>query len=150
MATRNALFFIVTGALFLAMIAAVGAAARAEDKSKTSARDYGVTDKALDYSDPVELGAFIYRQRCSVCHARAEGGKTKYGPHLGGVFGREAGSTGWAKQSEALTESKVVWDEKTLAGLVSDPQDTVPGVNMNVIVRFKRSRTALIAYLKTL
>ena len=47
MATRNALFFIVTGALFLAMIAAVGAAARAEDKSKTSARDYGVTDKAL-------------------------------------------------------------------------------------------------------
>ena len=150
MATRNALFFIVAGALFLAMVAAIAASARAEDKSKATARDYGVTEKALDYSDPVEHGAFIYRQRCSVCHARDESGRTKYGPHLAGIFGRRAGATGWEKQSAALSDSGVVWDEDTLTGLVSTPQETVPGVNMNVVIRFKRSRKALIAYLKTL
>ena len=65
-------------------------------------------------------------------------------------MGRKAGETGWDKHTGALTDSEVVWDEAKLNELLQTPQAAVPGVNMDVIVRFKRSRTALIEYLKTL
>ena len=44
----------------------------------------------------------------------------------------------------------MVWDEKSLDALLRDPQKAMPGTKMETVVRFRRSRKALIAYLKTL
>ena len=118
-------------------------------KPAPSLRDYGVTDTARP-SDPVLMGGFIFRQRCAVCHSRKEGVKLAYGPHLAGIYGREVGSTNWFRQSSALTEASFSWDEDKLDDFLQDPKKTVPGVKTDVVVRFKRSRTALIAYLKSL
>jgi len=166
MRQRNSLFLLLAGALILGMAAAVSATARAQSASggdaaksdtaksdtapKATARDYGVTGSAPPKDDPLLLGAFVFSQRCSVCHSKRAGGKTDYGPHLAGLYGRKAGATGWDGHTDALKDSGVVWDEKTLNQLVSDPQSLAPGVKMNTIVRFKRSRTALMQYLKTL
>lgn len=96
------------------------------------------------------MGGFIFRQRCAVCHSKKEGKKLSYGPHLAGIYGREAGGTGWFRQSSALTNADFRWDEEKLDSFLQDPKKVVPGVKTDVVVRFKRSRTALIAYLKSL
>jgi cytochrome c len=167
MAPAKLSFAIVALCAFsLALAAAAGGQARAEGqlaqakpaetepatpkaKPAPSPKDYGVKD-AVRPSDPVKMGGFIYRQRCAVCHSRKEGGKLAYGPHLGGIYGREAGGTGWFRQSEALTNAGFSWDEAKLNSFLQDPKKAVPGVKTDVVVRFKRSRTALIAYLKSL
>jgi len=114
-------------------------------------RDYGVSEEDRRVSnDPMLVGAFVYNQRCSVCHSTTADGQQKYGPHLEGIIGRKAGATDWPKQTAALNASNVVWDEAALDALLKDPEKMMPGVQMDVVVRFKRARTALIHYLKSL
>lgn len=146
----------------LALVAAAGTSARADEaKPETttakpappanapSSRDYGIKDTARP-SDPVAMGGFIFRQRCGVCHSKTTDGRTPYGPHLAGLMGREIGSTGWKKHSTAFKDADFVWDEAKLDRFLKDPKGTIPGARTDVAVRFKRARTALIAYLKTL
>jgi cytochrome c len=118
-------------------------------KPAPSSKDYGVKDTAQP-SDPVLMGGFIFRQRCAVCHSKKEGEKLAYGPHLAGIYGREVGSTGWFRQSSALTEADFRWDDAKLNSFLQDPKKAIPGVKTDIVVRFKRSRAALIAYLKSL
>ena len=114
-------------------------------------RDYGVTEgQRRDAKDPIVVGAFVYSQRCAVCHSRKEGGLTKYGPHLEGIVGRKAAATNWPQHTDALKESDIVWDEGALKAMMRDPKKALPGMQMDVKIRFKRSRTALMEYLKTL
>ncbi len=116
-----------------------------------SPRDYGITEGARrDTSDPLVVGEFVFSQRCSTCHARTAGRDNVYGPHLSGIFGREVGATSWPKHSTALNGMDGTWTETSLEKLLRDPQGSFPGLNKNIQVRFKKSRTALIAYLKTL
>lgn len=113
--------------------------------------DYGVKKGAPRAdADPMLLGQFVYSQRCKVCHARKSDGQTKYGPHLEGIFGRKAAATPYGEHTPALETAGVVWDEKMLDALLRDPQKAVPGTKMETVVRFRRSRKALITYLKTL
>jgi len=117
----------------------------------TTPQDYGVTENERRVSnDPMLVGAFVYSQRCSVCHATTASGQQNYGPHLEGIIGRKAGATAWPQQTAALNTSGVVWDEAALDALLRDPHKMMPGVKMDVVVRFKRSRAALIHYLKSL
>jgi len=159
MTDRVVVYTLAFAALLLAMtavavspaMAAEGAASKppeASDVAKPS--DYGVTEGERRTSAPEQMGAFVFSQRCSVCHARTADGPTNYGPHLEGIVGRKAGETGWSKQTDALKTSDVVWDEATLNKLLEDPQTAMPGMQMDVVIRFRRSRKALIAYLKTL
>ena len=148
MTNRISVCALALGALTLATLAVVGSSARAEEK--TTARDYGVTEEIRRVGPPELMGAFIYRQRCAVCHSVEAAGRTPYGPHLKGIVGRKAAATEWSGQSVALSGSDMVWNDKALDRFLADPQKALPGVNMNVVVRFKRSRDALIAYLKTL
>lgn len=116
-----------------------------------SPRDYGVTENDRRVSrDPMLVGAFVYSQRCSVCHAKTADGQQKYGPHLEGIIGRKAGVTEWPRHTAALNASDVVWDEAALDALLQNPEKMMPGVQMDVVIRFKRSRAALIHYLKSL
>jgi cytochrome c len=169
MSVRFSFALVALSAFSLALAAAAGGHASAADqlaqakpadaqpadsaapaaKPAPSPKDYGVTDTARP-SDPVLMGGFIFRQRCAVCHSKKEGEKLAYGPHLAGIYGREVGSTGWFRQSNALTEAGFRWDEAKLDSFLQDPKKAIPGVKTHVVVRFKRSRTALIAYLKSL
>ena len=149
-----------------ATIAAVGLAgailAAAPNAGAQDAKAEAPKDKASDYGvnptegerrasgDPMLLGQFVFGQRCKVCHARTENGLTTYGPHLQGIVGRKAAATDYGEHSDALKASDVVWDEKTLDAVLRDPNKVMPGSKMSTVVRFKRSRKALIMYLKTL
>lgn len=67
---------------------------------------------------------------CKVCH-KAEAGVNLIGPSLWGVVGRKAGTAeGFAKYSDALKASGIVWGPDTLAKYLADPKATVPGNKM--------------------
>ena len=146
---RSTAAIAVLSATAIAAFAALSTPSAAEEK-KAQPRDYGVTESERRTGDPMLLGAFVYSQRCSVCHDRKSGGLTKFGPHLEGIVGRKAAATGWSKHTDAVKGSDMVWTEEALNKLLTEPQEALPGVNMTTIVRFRRSRKALIAYMKTL
>lgn len=146
--SKSTVFAVLAAVVFGATFAATTPAVAEPDKAKP--RDYGVTEADRRGNDPMQLGAFVYSQRCKVCHARKSDGKTSYGPHLEGIYGRKAGATGYGEHTAAMAESGVIWDEQALDALLKDPQKVMPGTKMDTVVRFPRSRKALIAYLKTL
>jgi cytochrome c len=93
--------------------------------------------------------------RCNNCHS-LEPSVTKVGPTLAGLFGRKAGTVeGFNQYSEAMLNSGIVWDEKTLSEFLMDPQKFIPGNKMieggyRVVgqVSSNQHRADLIAYLK--
>lgn len=150
---KHSKFFAAAAAVAVggAMLIAATPQAIAEDtKDQATPRDYGVTESTRRTGGPLLLGEFVYSQRCKVCHSRTANGKTTYGPHFEGIVGRKAAATGFGQHSDALRKSGMVWDEKAIDALLQDPQKAVPGTKMETVVRFRRSRKALIAYLKTL
>jgi len=85
---------------------------------------------------------------CWSCHD-LYGEQNKVGPYLAGVYGRRAGSARYPGYSAALKTSGVVWDERSLAGYLLDPQGFIPGTTM--VAGGPRGRAevdALVFYLK--
>ena len=95
-----------------------------------------------------ERGAKAYRA-CIACHA-LEPGRHLTGPSLAKVFGRKAGEApGFQRYSDALKQSGVVWDEKTLDAWLKEPAALIPGNTMTFRgMRDETARRDLIAYLK--
>lgn len=90
-------------------------------------------------------GEQIYA-RCLACHALAY---DRVGPHHCGLFGRRAGSVPGFPYSQAMKNSGIVWDAKTLDRFLADPLGTVPGTAMTYAgVPDPQNRADLIAYLK--
>ena len=86
--------------------------------------------------------------KCKACHAVDEP-QNKVGPHLVGVFGREAGSVEGFKYSDAMKESGVTWNEETIAAYLADPRGYIKGNRMAFAGLKKEEEIAdLIAYLK--
>lgn len=97
--------------------------------------------------DPGELE---FRRKCSVCHTLTPDGANRAGPTLYAVFGRKAGTLAGYSYSQALLNSDVVWNEKTIGQLFDDGPDVMmPGTKMP-IQRLKSvdRRDDLIRYLK--
>jgi cytochrome c len=71
---------------------------------------------------------------------------------LFGVFGRQAGTASdFMRYSDALTKSRLVWNEQTLDQWLQDPSRLVPGNAMAFPgIPDARTRGDLIAYLKVL
>lgn len=86
--------------------------------------------------------------RCRVCHVPDQE-QNRIGPHLVGVFGREAGTVEGYEYSEAMQEADVVWDEETLDAYLTDPRGFIPGNKMAFAgIRSEEERANLIAYLE--
>lgn len=92
-------------------------------------------------------GQRLWQQRCAECHA-IDADET--GPHHRGVFGRRAGSVPGYDYSRAVRKSGVRWDTASLDRWLTDPEQFIPGQNMDFKVASKAERAALIAYLKSI
>lgn len=86
--------------------------------------------------------------KCKTCH-EVDQLKNKVGPELVGIFGRKAGSAPDFKYSDAMKNSGITWDEKTLAAYVKDPKGFVPGNKMAFPgLKSDQEVDDLLAYLK--
>ena len=88
---------------------------------------------------------------CASCHQIGPEARNAFGPQLNGLIGRPAGSVSGYGYSAAMKNSKIVWNEQTLAAFIRDPGRTVPGNKMRFYsLGFGDQRIAdLLAYLRT-
>jgi cytochrome c len=77
--------------------------------------------------DPAQ-GATVYK-KCQACH-EVEAEENKVGPHLVGIFGREAGSIEDFRYSEAMKDSGIVWQDDTITAYLKAPKGYLPGTKM--------------------
>ncbi|MEM9630406.1 MAG: c-type cytochrome [Pseudomonadota bacterium] len=102
--------------------------------------------------DP-QRGEVLYKA-CKSCHQIGAGAANHVGPHLDGLFGRQAGTIADFKYSSAmrkLGQNGLVWNEFTLDQYLAKPRAYVPGTRMSYLGMKKQSdRIDLIAFLKTL
>ena len=75
-------------------------------------------------------GARLFGSRCASCHSVGPSARAGFGPHLNGIFGKRAGSAPDFRYSPAMAKSGIVWNDKTLAAFLDDPDDVVPGTKM--------------------
>ncbi len=84
--------------------------------------------------------------RCLACHALAY---DRVGPRHCGLLGRPAGGVPGFAYSQAMKNSRITWNEKTLDLFLRQPLKTVPGSTMTYDgIADARERADLIAYLK--
>jgi cytochrome c len=93
----------------------------------------------------LHTGEEVY-SRCLACHA-LEYDRT--GPRHCGLLGRRAGSVPGFVYTQAMKNSGIVWNEKTLDSFLRNPFQAVPGTSMGYAgIPMDTERAALIAYLK--
>jgi cytochrome c len=108
-----------------------------------------VTGQAVAAGDP-KAGENLFK-RCASCHQIGPYARGGFGPQLQGVIGRKAASTTDYKYSEAMKNSGLVWDEKTLAAFMRAPHDVVPGTSMRFWgVKDEQQIADLLSYMRTL
>jgi cytochrome c len=78
--------------------------------------------------DPAQ-GERLFRQ-CAACHLVDQAQSRPTGPHLVGLFGREAGALDDFNYSPAMSDSDIVWDEETIDAYIADPRGYIPGNRM--------------------
>lgn len=86
---------------------------------------------------------------CLACHSLSPG-QHLTGPSLAGVWGRQAGTAaGFGRYSEAMKNSKLIWDAKTLDAWLANPAAVVPGNTMPFAgIADAGVRADLLAYLQ--
>lgn len=91
-----------------------------------------------------------FRRKCSICHSLTDDGARRAGPHLGGLFGRPAGSVPGYRYSETVSGLGFDWSEDTIDQLFDlGPDHFIPGSKMPMQVIAKpEDRADLIAFLK--
>lgn len=101
---------------------------------------------ARDRAAALLRGEQVYA-RCAACHA-IEANRT--GPQHCGLFGRRAGTApGFDSYSQAMRDSGIVWNERSLDTFLEDPTRVVPGTAMGYAgVKDPRERSDLIAWLR--
>ena len=95
-------------------------------------------------------GQRVFAQ-CRACHSLTDG-QNRVGPHLAGLFGREAGGVEGYAYSAAMKDSGIVWDDDSLDSHLAQPKDFIPGNKMGLVfprgVQNAQDREDLIAYLR--
>lgn len=100
---------------------------------------------AAQAAPDTRAGEQVYA-RCVACHALAY---DRVGPRHCGLLGRRAGSVPGFAYSNAMKNSGLTWDEKTLDRFLAGPMKVVPGTTMTYDgVPDAKERSDLIAYLR--
>ena len=93
-----------------------------------------------------ERGEELY-SRCTACHAVEY---HRVGPRHCDLLGRRAGAAPGFTYSEAMKNSRLVWNEKTLDRFLANPLKVAPGTTMTYAgVPEAKDRADLIAYLSS-
>jgi len=90
-------------------------------------------------------GQRLFTERCAACHAVDA---NRFGPMLGGVIGRRAGSAPGYKYSPALLGADLTWSADSLDRWLTDPHKFIVGTKMPVRVPDASTRRDIIAYLE--
>lgn len=108
----------------------------------------GVAASAAD----AVAGKAYFTQVCAQCHsAEPDDGGGEMGPTLFGLFGRDAAvGDEMFPYSQALKDSRLVWNAATLDRFLADPMTTVPGTTMPMPIPAKKDRDDVIAYFQSL
>jgi cytochrome c oxidase assembly protein subunit 11 len=99
---------------------------------------------ATNPPDPIE-GQDLFNEQCTACHALDI---NKFGPRLGDVFGRHAGTTPGYDYSSALRSAGLTWSADNLNRWLAGPSKFIPGVKMPVSTPDPISRRDIVAYLE--
>jgi cytochrome c oxidase assembly protein subunit 11 len=99
---------------------------------------------AANPPDPAD-GRDLFNEQCTACHALDV---DKYGPKLGGVFGRRAGASPGYDYSPALKSAGLTWSADNLNRWLAGPKTFIPGVKMPVSVPDPIARRDIVAYLR--
>jgi cytochrome c len=67
---------------------------------------------------------------------------------LQGVYGRTSGTAAGYAYSDALKKAAITWNDKSLDNWLTDPDQFIPGNNMDFLVAKPQERADLIAYLR--
>ena len=104
---------------------------------------------ALAQSGDATRGERLFNQQCKICHTIDKGGRNGVGPNLFGLFGSKAAAVEGFQFSEAMKNSGITWDDKTVAEYLKDPKAEVPNGKM-VYAGLKQQAQLddMIAYLK--
>ncbi|HEY4081285.1 MAG TPA: c-type cytochrome [Burkholderiaceae bacterium] len=88
---------------------------------------------------------------CAECHQVGPEARSGFGPQLNRLFGRRAGSSPDYKYSKAMMNATIVWQERTLAEFIKNPDRTVPGTRMRFLSfgYDEQKIVDLLAYLRT-
>jgi len=102
---------------------------------------------AAHAQDPA-AGQKVFNQ-CRACHQVGENAKNGVGPHLNGLFGRQAGSLESYNYSAANKNSGIIWDEQNFREYIRAPRAFMTGTKMAFAgIKDEQRITDLIAYLK--
>lgn len=105
---------------------------------------------ADDFGDP-DAGKTVYK-KCKGCHQIGEGAKHRIGPHLNGIFGRQAASHEEFRYSKALARAGaggLEWHADTLDTFLENPRAMASGTRMSFKgLKDPKDRLNLLAYLR--
>jgi cytochrome c len=97
--------------------------------------------------DAADRGRQLFEKRCTGCHSLDQ---NKEGPHLRGVYGRQAGKISGFSYSAALQSSQLIWDDALLDKWLTNTDSLVADNDMAFRVSKPDERADIIRYLKTL
>ena len=98
-------------------------------------------------SQSVSRGQTLFESVCTTCHALDT---NRAGPALRTVVGRQAGKVPGFFYSEAMESATHVWDRAKLKSWLTNPENVVPGQEMNFHLDSARDRDDVVAYLASL
>jgi cytochrome c len=114
----------------------------------------GTAAWAEDHAEPIgdaEAGAEVF-DYCVGCHAVGKGAENGIGPHLNGIFGREAGSVpGFSYSKGLIREGKLglKWELDKLDAYVENPKALVSDTRMSFDgLEDPKERADVLAYLR--
>ena len=141
----------------------IKASSSAESKSSyggissdmTEVNDGGNTDKVLSFAELLAAADEKRGQKvakaCAACHSFDKGGRTKMGPNLWGVVGRDVASMEGFNYSDAMKAKGGKWGYDELNEFITKPRAVVKGTKMSFSgIKKAEDRAALIKWLRSL